>query len=346
MKIASLLTAVFLFFWHTSPAQSAAHTSSHDTSTVREFTLAPLRVVGEVETPGTVDFASLPLVKVPVKELGLDESGKKHFRGAFFYSGYSLYDILKSFKVKKANDKEFHPSTDLYLVIENEKKQKTVLSWGEVFYAGNHFQTLISKSVEAILPSKRKTQWTLPTQSGLVCGDDLNVVRFISSPTTITVRSYSGSFAATKGDNLYSPVISITTGTETSTISEIGLSIEQRKYTSVGYGHGMGYKGVQTVEGFVLKDVLQGIVRPTADEMRSCLVVVSAKDGYRAVFSASEIFDRNDNRDFLLIDRKDSKSDGRYAVFATPDFFVDRNVKAVEKIAVVKCDSLPLADPR
>jgi hypothetical protein len=42
----------------------------------------------------------------------------------------------------------------------------------------------------------------------------------------------------------------------------------------------------------------------------------------------------------LRIDQKESKKDGRHTLFATPDFFVDRNVKAMEKIEIVKSDSL------
>jgi hypothetical protein len=40
----------------------------------------------------------------------------------------------------------------------------------------------------------------------------------------------------------------------------------------------------------------------------------------------------------LLIDQKESKEDGCYSIFATPDFFVDRNVKAIEKIEIVKVE--------
>jgi hypothetical protein len=50
----------------------------------------------------------------------------------------------------------------------------------------------------------------------------------------------------------------------------------------------------------------------------------------------SEIANRSDNLDFLLIDRKGSQEEGRYSMFATADFFVDRNVKAIEKMEIVR----------
>ena len=70
-------------------------------------------------------------------------------------------------------------------------------------------------------------------------------------------------------------------------------------------------------------------------DTRDGIAIVSAKDGYRCAFSLSEIVNRNDNLDFLLIDRKDVRDEGRYVLYASPDFFVDRDVKAIDKIEFV-----------
>ncbi len=338
MKHTLITCILFLTFSGAVSALSAVRDSLAAEAVYREFTLSPIRIEGEVENPAVVELGTLPIRSVPVKELGLDESGKLQFKGAFFYTGYSLYDILKTVKVKKANNKDFKPSTDLYLVVENDKNQRVVISWGEVFYASAHFQIIISKEVEAINPSKVKTRWSLPTDSRLICANDINNDRFIPNPTRIIVRSYSGSFATEKPNDVYTPEIKVLMGTQSHIVSEIAASIEQRKYSLVGYGHGMGYKGVQSVNGFVLKDVLNGIIQPNPDDLRTSIAVISAKDGYRAVFSLSEIINRNDNQDMLIIDKKESRSDGRYALFASADFFVDRNVKAIEKIEIVKVE--------
>jgi hypothetical protein len=70
--------------------------------------------------------------------------------------------------------------------------------------------------------------------------------------------------------------------------------------------------------------------------MRDTIAVVSAKDGYRVVLSASEILNRNDNQGFIMIDRKGSAEDGRYLLLEPGDFFADRDVRSVEKIELVK----------
>jgi len=329
-----------------SPAQTNVGTSITDTSDTREFSLGSIRIEGEVENPEVVQFSSLPSRGVAVKELALDEAGKRHFKGAFLFSGYSLYDILKTAKVKKANEKEFGPPIDLYVVIQNDVGQKALVSWGEVFYAKNRFQILISRSVEAINPTKLKTRWALPSNPQLICGDDLDDVRFIPNPNKIIMRSFSGSIRSSKSEDIYSPEITVVNGSDSVRVSQFGPAVRQRSYKSVGYGHGRGFKGVHEMGGFVLKDVLSDEVKPNLQDLRASILVVSAKDGYRTVFSVSEIFNRNDNQDCVLVDEKDSRTDGRYLLFVPSDFFADRNVKAVERIEMENPDSLRQDNPQ
>ena len=91
-----------------------------------DYALKTIRVEGEVENPGPVELAGLPLRSVAVKEVGLAD-GKPEFRGAYFFTGYSLYDILNAKPVKKANS-DFSPETDLYVIAENDKGEKAVFS--------------------------------------------------------------------------------------------------------------------------------------------------------------------------------------------------------------------------
>jgi hypothetical protein len=65
------------------------------------------------------------------------------------------------------------------------------------------------------------------------------------------------------------------------------------------------------------------------------IAVASAKDGYRSVMSLSEIMNRSDNQDMLLIDKKDIAGEGRYLLYPAGDYFADRDVRAVEKIELI-----------
>lgn len=51
--------------------------------------------------------------------------------------------------------------------------------------------------------------------------------------------------------------------------------------------------------------------------------------------SLSEIMNRSDNQDMLLIDKKDIAGEGRYLLYPAGDYFADRDVRAVEKIELI-----------
>jgi len=65
--------------------------------------------------------------------------------------------------------------------------------------------------------------------------------------------------------------------------------------------------------------------------------VLVGDDGYRAVYSLSELFNRNDFQEVLLYDQG-NKDGGRFAVFASMDFFSDRAVKALKEIRLISGD--------
>ena len=303
-------------------------------------TLAPKSILiqGEVQEPGPVDLSSLPIRSVAIKEMGV-ENGKRVFKGAFFVNGYALCDILKSRSFKKAPENTFSSPVDLYAVVENEKGEKAVFSWGEIYYR-NSFDILITKTIQPIYPARAKVSYALPETPRLICAGDLLNVRFISNPTKITVKSYHGSMPKEKPKDIYSPELKVVIRARTFIIGEIGSSVEKRTYSDVGYGHGMGFKGSENVSGYLLKDLIAANLTPTPEMLREWIAVGSAKDGYRVVLSLSEIVNRSDNQDFLLLDKKDSTADGRYVLYPAGDFFADRDVKAIEKLELSGLEQL------
>lgn len=299
---------------------------------LKEYELKSVYVGGEVENPGPVELAGLPLRSVAIKETAFEKGGPE-FKGAYFFTGYSLYDILNAKLVKKVGA-DFSPEVDLYVVVENEKGEKAVFSWGEIYYARDNFKALIYRSARSVTAPKKGKDWPLPQGPRLVCSSDLYNTRFISDPSKITVKAVAGVFPGTKHVSVFTPEFRVIAGGKTTTVSAPGKFAAKRAYQDAGYGHGTGFKGVKTAEGFVLKDVLaKAGARP--EDSGAALVVVSSKDSYRAAFSLAEIMNRNDNADFLVVD-KGRDEDGRFALFSASDFFVDRNVRAMDKVEVLK----------
>jgi hypothetical protein len=222
----------------------------------------------------------------------------------------------------------------MYVIVENNKGEKAVFSWGEIYYRDS-FDILITRSIQSINPARAKITWPLPDEPRLVCGGDLLDTRFIGNPAKITVKSYWESGAAEKPKDIYSPEIRILSKGSSTAIRDLGPSIEKRKYESVIYGHGMGFKEVFDATGYVLKDVIAAHAKLAPERFKNTVAIASAKDGYRVVFSASEIMNRNDNHDYLLNDLKDTPSGGRYTLVVTSDYFADRDVRSIEKITLI-----------
>jgi hypothetical protein len=309
--------------------------SMFDDSDLKSLTVKSITVQGEVQDPGQVDLSALPLRSVAIKEVGLD-NGQHAFKGAYFVSGYSLFDILNSKKVKKAAENTFGPPVDLYAIVENDKGEKAVFSWGEIYYR-NSFDILITRNIQAINPARAKTVWPLPDVPRLICAEDLLNVRYISNPTRITVKSFHGAVPKDKPQDITAPEVRVVSKVGTFTIKDVAASAEKRTYTDIGYGHGMGFKGVQSVSGYLLKDLIAANFKLSPEALAKWIVVASAKDGYRSVISLSELMNRSDNQDIILIEKKEPGA-GRYMLYPVGDYFADRDVRAVEKIELLDAD--------
>src|SRR3989339_1781894 len=133
--------------------------SFFDDSPVKEYALASIVVAGDVAEPGPVDLSKLPLRSAAVKELGWVD-GKPAFKGAYFVTGYSLYDILNAKKPAKPEG-AFKPAVDLYVTVENEKGGKAVFSWGEIYYSKDNFKILLTRTARSVNPAKRGRNWPL-----------------------------------------------------------------------------------------------------------------------------------------------------------------------------------------
>lgn len=330
---AALLAACLTLSAAGSPALAGdgQPNSFYERGPAAKYALETILVEGEVENPGPVDLAALPRREAAVKEL-VWVDGKPAFRGAYLFSGYALYDILNARPLKKARQ-DFKPETDLYVIVENAKGDRAVFSWGEIYYAADGYGALITASARSVTAPKRSTDWPLPAEPRLVVANDLYNARFVSNPVKITVRSAPGDFPGKKHETVYAPDFMLVYGEKRIVVKEAGKA-ERRSFTAAGYGHGTGFKGLKREEGFLFKEIL-ALAGVAPQDSGDKLVVVSAGDAYRAAFSLAEIINRGDNADFLVSDKGEEK-DGRFALLAAPDFFVDRNVRAMAKVEILK----------
>ena len=293
-----------------------------------------LVIEGEIANPGKVDFTNLPVHSVIVKETLLDSVGGDKFVGAYRYDGYSLFDILNKRILKKANISEFKPIIDLYVEVENEKGEKVVFSWGEIYYPNNLHKILIATGVARIVPSKTKELWPLPVECKIVAGSDLVTERNMSSPVKITVKSYPRSFTVNQGlSPMYSSQVDVFSSSKKITqIASLPLSAGNVTFNTIFYGRGKGIHSTTPFNGVLLKDLLLKDYPVNSENLRSGIICIAGKDGYRSVVSYSELFNRNDQQEFMLIKTRQNEDGGLFRIFAASDFFSDRAIKSVSEI--------------
>jgi hypothetical protein len=310
----------------------------YDNEPVKQLSMVALSVDGEIANPGVVDFSKLPIRSVIVKEAKLNSDGSNKFVGAYRYDGYSLYDILNEVKLQKKNANEFAPIIDLYVEISNDLGEKVIISWGEIYYPNNLHNIIIANSVMRIVPSKTKELWVLPETSKLVVPTDLLTERNISNPSKISIRSAVASYNVQKG---LSPMFSESfklmaeDGKEV-VVKEVAPSLNKVTYNSIFYGRGRGIHSTTPFIGYELKQVMEPYYRMSTENIQRGLFVLAGLDGYRVVMTYSELFNRNDQAEFLLISDNNEKDGGCFRIFPACDFFSDRAVKALFDIRFEK----------
>ncbi len=310
----------------------------YDNAETYTLPLKELIIGGEISNPGKVDYKTLPVHSVIVKETLLDSTGNDRFVGAYRYDGYSLFDILNNSVLKKSNLAEFSPIIDLYIEVENDKGEKVAFSWGEIYYPVNLHKIIIANSVSRIVPSKTKELWPLPEENKIVAANDLITERNISSPVKITVKSLRRSFTVNRNlSPLYSPVITLYSSSEK--VGAIGVLPEglgNDTYNTIFYGRGKGIHSTTPFTGVTLKDLLLKYYPVNMKNLQSGIFCIAGADGYRCAVSYSELFNRNDQQEFLLVKTEPNEDGGLFRIFVSPDFFSDRAIKSVGEIYLDK----------
>jgi len=317
-----------------SPDREGRNNNFYDNAETFGLKGGDILVTGEIENPGIVDLSSLPVRSVIAKEALLGEDGSNTFVGAYRYDGYSLFDILENRILDKKNKAEFAPCIDTYIEISNKAGERVFLSWGEVFYPNKLHNILIATSVSRIVPSKTKDLWPLPQQRKLVVATDLVTERNISNPVKITVHSYPLTLAVNRElPSLYSGSFRIETNDGPGiNIDNLPEGSRIQTVQTIFYGKGRGIHSTTPFKGVPLQELLAAEVKPGRASLRQGMICVCGIDGYRAVYSVSEVINRNDQGEILIVPCDTNSDGGKFRILPGCDFFSDRAVKAISNI--------------
>ncbi len=337
---------------------------------------APPRITGSVKKPGALDAAALsglPRQAILVKWPG--SAGA--FRGTFEVEGVPLKALLERSEIAKAVDDGFARPLDLSVVVVGRDGRKALYSWGELFLGGDGGAALVVDRLRPLVPEHhapladpawKGSPWIpaasraatsvascsgchdgtqrpkidLPRGLCVVPARDRTGRRIVEDVVEIQVRQ-AGFAAPPRPDKGFDPWVSepslVLPGGRTEKIAGDALkALPRSEWEEDAVGLGRGFRGRQRLAGASLTALLEARL-PAGTDPGTLAVVVTASDGYRALYSGGELLLSRLPGNAVLVDTEDGqpllRKSGRYKAVLRGDFFVDRSVRSVAEIRCV-----------
>lgn len=336
---------------------------------------AQVKIQGAVKQEITVSAATLAQQVQETRWVKWhDPSGG--YLGALEVSGTPLRNLLDQADIQKKTDDGFPRPLDVYLVCTGRDGRRAVFSWGELFY-GDRGTALLVDRLRLMIPhhhadvggigwdperwldekARATVDWSrcagchdgkgqltlrLPRGLALVPALDRDGSRFIEDLVTIEVRQI-GIQAPPKPKEkqdrfVAEPRLVLGPGKEKTLSPKTLAGFPRREWADTSFGAGRGFHGQHRWAGFdlgaLLKKELGTSIQPAAG-----LVLITAPDGYRSLFSFGEIFLASQGENVLLVDTDSgkplSREDGRWRSLVKADFFIDRSVRLIQEIRIV-----------
>ena len=269
------------------------------------------------------------------------------YRGVFFYRGVPLRTLLEAAFVQK-DSAVFSKPVDLAILARDSKGREVALSWGEVFYR-NSDKTIVATSALPVKPHKDCRICHTPEEykrrldqlnreiafPKLVVAGDAYADRSLENLTSLEVLEVRPATSTKKMERLFSPHFTIT-GAVGKALTVKNIQSYVRTALRVKHlGEGRGYHGIDYYGGVPFKAILKGA---NLKRDLSTVLLISAPDGYRSLFSYGELFLAPEGDRVMVADRIDDqtiKKGGKFQIVCPDDLMSDRTVKAVQNVEII-----------
>lgn len=314
-------------------------------------------ITGEVKRPlklSTDDLARFQSVEIQLNEVSRD--GK--FHGVYLHKAVPLRTLLDMAEIVK-QDQPFEKPIDLAIRVTAASGKQVVLSWGEVYYSNATEVTIAfaAKSVKPMMTEERCLKCHGPEiyrqslieydkpagMPKLLLSGDFYTDRCLENVTRIEVIDLYPKLKVDRAAKLESKEIRVTGAVA----KELKLS-DLKDYPRIEMmkkvvGVHMGYHGLHRYTGISLAKILEAA--GAGDELTKA-VMISAPDGYRALFSFGELFQSFKGRRIMLAESVDGKTlegqrGGKYRIIVPEELVDDRDILSVARIEVI--DLKPVA---
>jgi hypothetical protein len=328
---------------------------------------------GAVARPGQLNVAltrGLPTYRRLVKVTG----SNGQYRSTIEVEGYALKDILDRVQVKKEDD-GFNEALDTYITVKGRGGEQSLLSYSEAYLANDggpllverarllfphHHQPLGNDNSNPTILHNAEERGGLNLQTCSAChtgnpapvlsvpqgwllvtSSDDSSRRYIEDVVEINVHQVGipvkDTRATAKNAVIDVPMLVGPDGKQTPLTAQQYRRLPKSAWQDTTFGLGKGFHGRHTWQGTSLDALLRPLLPPGTDPSKTW-VLVTAADGYRSLFSGSEVFAAPEGKSVLLADREDGQAlgagSGRYHIVSRSDFFIDRSVRMVKEIRI------------
>ncbi|OEU76289.1 MAG: hypothetical protein BA869_07830 [Desulfuromonadales bacterium C00003107] len=310
-----------------------------------------LTITGKVTNPlklTVADLARFQSVEIQLNEVDRD----RQFHGIYLHQAVPLRTLLDMAEIT-TQDQPTGKGIELAIRVTGASGKQVVLSWGEVYYS-NAAEYAIAFAAAPVKPMMTEArclkchgpeiyqsaldQYERPAQlPKLLIRGDFYTDRCVEGVTRIEVVDIYPKLKSDRSLKLESSEFQVT-----------GLVAKELKLSSLKdypqmsmwkkvVGLHMGYHGLHLYKGVSLAKVLEAA--GVGDELTKA-VMISAPDGYRALFSFGELFQSFKGRRIMLAESVDGKPlkgqrGGKYRIIVPEELVDDRDVLAVARIEII-----------
>jgi DMSO/TMAO reductase YedYZ molybdopterin-dependent catalytic subunit len=310
-----------------------------------------LTITGKVTNPlklTIADLARFQSVEIQLNEVDRD----RQFHGIYLHQAVPLRTLLDMAEIT-TQDQPTKKGIELAVRVTGASGKQVVLSWGEIYYstAAEYAIAFAAAPVKPVMTEARclkchgpeiyksaLDQYERPAQlPKLLIRGDFYTDRCVEGITRIEVIDPYPKLKSDRSVKLESTKVQVTgLVTKELTLSSLKDYPSMEMWKKV-VGLHMGYHGLHLYKGVSLAKVLEAA--GVGDELTKA-VMISAPDGYRALFSFGELFQSFKGRRIMLAESVDGKllegqRGGKYRIIVPEELFDDRDVLAVDRIEII-----------
>ena len=343
--IMALAVAVFIVYrtTHHDYYNAVTVTGATPLATVRTVPRGVgLEITGRVKQPyrfSTSSLRAFATTRIRTREI----STRGDFQGAYIYVGIPVFNILEGVapSFPEGSPRDF--PTDFLVTFVSGSGDKVVFSYGEILMADDNSPVTLAFHREELLPTKDPQSYTLNMRKDplaglrLIAPRDADTARYLDNVTSIVFSvpdvDEKRLPPRRRGFECTPDAITIIDGQKTyaASIQDVARA---PLATWVKVGHGQGFKGISTVEGYDLGSFIE---RNIPGFCHDDLFLFVSCDGYRCLFSGREIFATPSGKAMILIDIVEgSPRTGSMMLACTDDYFIDRSIWGISHLLVVR----------